>query len=87
MKQLKPILEREFGITKLALFGSYVKGEATQKSDIDIAIVQMKRKNGFLIAKAKRFLSEQLQTEVDIGLLDSIRPFIRKKIEKDLIYV
>jgi uncharacterized protein len=87
IRQMKPELQDKFGITKLALFGSYARDEATQSSDVDIAIVEMERKNGFLVAKAKRFISEKLQKEVDIGLLDSIRPFIRKRIEKDLLYV
>ncbi|WP_277640156.1 nucleotidyltransferase family protein [Wolinella succinogenes] len=87
IKQLKPELQEKFGITQLALFGSYAKGEVKDESDVDIAIISMNIKNGFLIAKAKRFLSEKLQKEVDIGLLDSIRPFVRKRIEKDLLYV
>lgn len=87
IEQLKPELEEKFGITKLAIFGSYARDEATHNSDVDIAIVEMMRKNGFLIARAKRFISEKLEKEVDIGLLDSIRPFVKKRIEKDLLYV
>lgn len=87
IKQLKPELQERFGITKLALFGSYARDDTTDSSDVDIAIVEMERKNGFLVAGAKRFLSEKLQKEVDIGLLDSIRPFLRKRIEKEMLYV
>lgn len=87
IKQLKPELQERFGITKLALFGSHARDEATDSSDVDVVIVEMERKNGFLVARAKRFLSEKLQKEVDIGLLDSIRPFLRKRIEKEMLYV
>ncbi len=81
------ILEDEFGIEQIAIFGSYAKNEETFSSDIDIVIMKMKRKNGFLIAKAKQFLSEKLGKDVDIGLYDSLRPFVKKRIKKDLIYV
>ncbi|MCK9372272.1 MAG: nucleotidyltransferase domain-containing protein [Sulfuricurvum sp.] len=87
IKETKQTLNEQYGITKIAVFGSYARDEENENSDIDIVILEMKRKNGFLIAKAKLFLSETLNKEVDIGLLDSIRPFIRKRIEKDLIYV
>lgn len=87
LKTLKPALKEQFGIEKLAIFGSQAEGRATDESDVDIAIIKMDRKNGFLVARAKSFLSDQLQKEVDIGHLDSIRPIIRKHIEKSLIYV
>ncbi len=87
IKELKPELEKRFGIKKLALFGSYARGDNTQDSDIDIAIIEMDQKNGFIIAKANRYISEVFDKKVDIGLLESIRPFIRKRIEKELIYV
>lgn len=87
LKQLKPELQERFGVTKLALFGSYARDEATEDSDIDIVIIKMTRKNGFLIAKAKRFISDKLQKKVDIGLYSAINPYVKKCIEKDMIYV
>ncbi|WP_034764701.1 nucleotidyltransferase family protein [Chrysiogenes arsenatis] len=87
IESLKPELYNRFGIKKLALFGSYAKGEQTDKSDVDIVIIEMERKNGFLIAKAQRFLSEQLQKKVDIGLLSAMNPYVKKNIQQDMIYV
>ncbi|UCZ56536.1 nucleotidyltransferase domain-containing protein [Desulfurispirillum indicum] len=87
IENLKPELYSRFGIKKLALFGSYAKGEQTDKSDVDIVIIEMERKNGFLIAKAQRFLSEQLQKKVDIGLLSAMNPYVKKSIQQDMTYV
>jgi predicted nucleotidyltransferase len=87
IKQLQPELHERFGITKVALFGSFARDEAATDSDIDIAIIEMERKNGFLVAKAQRFISEKLQKRVDIGLYSSLHPYVKKCIEKDMIYV
>ncbi|WP_281950349.1 nucleotidyltransferase family protein [Nitrosophilus kaiyonis] len=87
LKEAKNILKEEFGIEKIAIFGSFARNEEKENSDIDIVILKMKRKNGFLIAKAKRFLNEYLNTNVDIGLYDSMHPYIKKEIKKDMIYV
>ena len=87
LKQLKPELQERFGVTKLALFGSYARDEATEDSDIDIVIIEMTRKNGFLIAKAKSFISDKLQKKVDIGLYSAINPYVKKCIDQDMIYV
>ena len=38
LSQLKPDLIKRFGVTRLALFGSTVRGEAKEGSDIDIII-------------------------------------------------
>ena len=87
LKELKSELDSKYGITSIALFGSYARGTETPQSDIDILIVKMTRKNGFMVARAKRFLSQSLQIEVDLGLLDAIRPYLKEKIEKEMIYV
>jgi hypothetical protein len=55
--------------------------------DIDIVILEMKQKNGLTIVKAKKYLSEELHMNVDLGLFDSLRLFVKKRVEKELFYV
>ncbi len=38
LKRVKPVLSEKYGITALALFGSYSRNEQTEKSDIDILV-------------------------------------------------
>jgi len=87
LKSLKKDLKVLYGIEKIAVFGSVARGDYTSDSDIDIVILQMRRKNGFMIAKARRFLTEKLNRKVDLGLYDSMNPFIKRIIKKDMIYV
>ena len=87
IKETKETLKNQFGITKIAIFGSYARGEETEDSDIDILILEMDRKNGLLVVRAKNFLQEYLNKDVDIGFFNSMNPFIKKRIEKDMIYV
>ncbi len=47
----------------------------------------MKQKNLLTISKAQIFLEDTLNKKVDIGLYDSLRPFIRDSIKEELIYV
>lgn len=87
LHQHKSELNEKFGIEKLALFGSFAKDEQSEKSDIDLLVVQMKKKNAITLIKAKNFISDVLGRDVDLGLLDSLRPFIRTRVEKEMIYV
>ena len=75
-----------FDVTKLALFGSYAKGLEHDKSDIDI-VIEMNHNNYFKLIEFENFISEKLNRKVDVGFLDSMKSFIRKSIEKDLVYV
>ena len=38
LRQHKPILEERFGVTELALFGSFARDQATEDSDVDILV-------------------------------------------------
>ena len=38
LREHKPELQRKYPVARLGVFGSYARGEATEKSDIDIAV-------------------------------------------------
>ena len=38
LREHKPELQRKYPISNLGVFGSYARGEASPKSDIDIAV-------------------------------------------------
>ncbi len=87
LRNHKKELHDRFGIKKMALFGSYAKDEARDDSDIDLAIVEIEKKDYFNRIQAKYFLEEQFQKSVDIGYFSSMRNFFKKRVEKEMIYV
>ncbi len=87
LKELKPVLKEKYGIEEFAVFGSVAKGLDTDKSDVDIAVLKMQIKSGFDLIRAKYFLKECLNKEVDIGTFKSMKTFIKNRIQKDFIYV
>jgi len=87
LAQTKQDLLEKFGIKKLALFGSYARDDYGKESDVDLAIIDIQKKDYFIRAKAKYFLEELLQKKVDLGYIDSMRPIIRREIEHEMIHV
>ncbi|MFH1831465.1 MAG: nucleotidyltransferase domain-containing protein [bacterium] len=78
-------MKQEFGVKKIALFGSYARDEERKTSDIDIAII-MPEKSFTKRFYLREFLEKNFHRKVDVCYLDSMRKFIRDEIEKDLMY-
>jgi hypothetical protein len=73
------------GISRLALFGSTARGEATPSSDIDL-IADLPADATLLdMVRIERELSSALGKPVDLLTEDSISPHIRDRITDDLL--
>jgi hypothetical protein len=77
-----PILKRQ-GVTKAALFGSFARGEARRKSDIDILVKLRKGTSLFDFAGLKLELEEKIGKKVDLVTYGSIKPRLRDIILRD----
>ena len=87
LKEHRAELSDKFGVTKIGLFGSYARNEATLNSDIDIA-VEIKSNNSFRsFFSLLSFLQDGLKSKVDLGIESSLKPIAKKYIMKEIIYV
>lgn len=82
-----PILKRQ-GVTKAALFGSVVRGEATKKSDVDLLIRFKGQKSLLDLVGLQLELEEKLGRKVDVLTYNGIHPLLREIIlnEQKIIY-
>ena len=71
---------RKFGVKKASLFGSVVRGEATERSDVDLLIEFKGRKTLLDLVRLKMKLEELLGRDVDVLTYNSINPLLKKKI-------
>ncbi len=93
LDELKAIIKRherdlaeKFKVKGIAIFGSYVRGEQKEDSDIDI-LVEFQEPVGLLFVHLADYLEEILGEKVDLVTLDAIKPNRRKYIMENLIYV
>ncbi len=78
---------KKYQISKIALFGSYARGENRENSDIDVAI-ETKLSDYFLLYDFKEELEKFFGSKVDVvRLREKMNAHLRKRIEKDGIYV
>ena len=71
---------RKHGVKKAALFGSIVRGEITEESDIDLLIEFEGRKSLLDLAGLKLDLQELLRRRVDVLTYKSIHPLLKERI-------
>jgi predicted nucleotidyltransferase len=83
----KPLLTEKYGLTKIGVFGSFARGEATEDSDVDICI-ETDRTDPFLIVHLKEDLEQLFHRRVDVVEKHKyMRPLFRKRLEQETIYV
>ena len=76
----------KFGVRKLWLFGSYVKGEQKEKSDIDILVeFEQGLKTFDNYMELKFFLEDLLGAEVDLITVEALKPRIKDAIWKEAV--
>ncbi len=77
-----PLLKKH-GVTKAALFGSVVRGEAKAGSDIDFLVDFMPGKSLLDLIALKHDLEDTLGKEVDLVEYGAVKPLLRKYVMQD----
>lgn len=86
LKKSKPELEKKYPLTNIGVFGSYARGEATDRSDIDIAI-EIDGYMGLSFVALADEIESLFGVKTDVIPMRSIKPEYLQQIEKEIIYV
>jgi len=76
-------LKDRFGVKRLGLFGSIVRGEASPGSDVDI-LVEFDAPSFDHYMDLKFYLEERLGRPVDLVLKGSLKPALRERILREV---
>lgn len=83
-KKAVPIL-KQAGVTRSAVFGSYIRGDARDNSDIDM-LVEVPRGTGlFAFVGLQSKLEDVLNKKVDLVTYKSIHPLLRDRILREQV--
>lgn len=85
-KKALPIL-KEAGVTRSSIFGSYVRGEEKEDSDIDLLIEFPRGKTLLDLVRLERNLGVVLGRKVDLVTYKSVSPLLKEHIQKDQIQI
>ncbi|SFV63528.1 Nucleotidyltransferase [hydrothermal vent metagenome] len=85
LRDNKKLLKENYNVTKIGLFGSYSRDEAGENSDIDLLVEMPSSFDTYY--DFKEFLEAKFNKKIDLGYEKTLRPFIKKSIIEDIIYV
>ena len=90
LKEEQLFLQKEFGVKKIAIFGSFAKGQAHQKSDVDI-FIEFTKSPGMKFFDLMDYLDKKLGRKTDVltqkGLNSMRVKRVAKEIKRTLVYV
>ena len=86
LQEIKPALVAKYGVNTIGLFGSVVRDDFTNESDIDI-VVDFSKPIGIEFIDLAYELEAIFKRKVDLVSLDGIKPKYMRVIEPEIIYV
>ena len=84
LARIKKEIKQFSKIQKAWIYGSFSRKSDTPKSDIDIAIKTDKGFSYFDLAEIQYHLEKVSNRKIDIGFIDSFKPYIFENLKSDL---
>jgi len=85
IKQHRDILAERYGVAIVGIFGSYVRGEQEERSDIDLLADILRPISLLEMVGAELSLSEVLEIKVDLVPKRSVREELRDSIFEEAV--
>jgi predicted nucleotidyltransferase len=88
LKEKKNYMKRVFHIREIGVFGSFIRGEQTESSDIDILVEFEKgHKDLFNYMRLRYYLEELLGRKVDLVVKNAVKSRLRERVFSEAEYV
>ena len=87
IKSLKDQAGQKYKAEIKGIFGSYVRGDQTSRSDIDVLVEFHHGADLFDFVGLLQFLEERLNCKVDVVPLSSLREELKDSILKEVVYI
>jgi predicted nucleotidyltransferase len=86
LKDLKPVLQQDFSVKEIGLFGSYSDDSYSDDSDIDL-LVELEKPIGWRFLSLEIYLEKVFNRKIDLVTKNALKVQIKDRILKQVIYV
>lgn len=87
LQQSKSVLQKNYKVTELGIFGSYVRGEQNESSDVDVLIDYEKAPTLFKLVELRNYLNKLMGMKVDVVTKKGLKPRIRERVLSEVVYL
>lgn len=87
LEQQKPALAKRFKVGEIGIFGSYLRGEQTAASDLDLVVSFREPVSLLEFVHLENHLSDVLGVKVDLVMKSALKPRIGKHILEEVVLV
>jgi uncharacterized protein len=89
LEALNPVLKNNFSVDTIELFGSYVRGKQTEKSDLDVLVTFSEPNNVdlFKFIELRLFLKDELDIDIDLIEKDTLKTRLKGPILEEAIKI
>lgn len=87
LRRLKPELARRYPIRSMGVFGSYVRGEQREDSDLDVLVELGDGITLIDFAGLQLDLSDALGIKVDLVEKEALKPRIGQRVLAEVVYL
>jgi len=87
LRRLKPDFAKQYGVTKLGIFGSFARNEIREDSDVDV-VVEMNEPDLFYMVHIKDALERRFKVPVDVIRYRAVmNKYLKARIDSEAVYV
>lgn len=83
----KAYLSDKFKVKSISVFGSYLRGEQKENSDLDILVEFNETIDLFEFIQLENYLAEILGCKVDLVMKDALKPRIKDRILREAVSI
>jgi len=85
LRELKPVLAKEYAVKEIGLFGSFADESATENSDIDL-LVELYQPNGWRFFSLEIYLESIFGRKIDLVTKNALKERMKEDIMNQVKY-
>jgi predicted nucleotidyltransferase len=87
LSQNKSLLQERYKVQELGVFGSYIRQEQTEDSDVDVLVEFSETPSLLKFVNLENYLSDNLGVKVDLVHKAGLKPRIGERILAEVVYL
>ena len=87
LRENKERFAEQYGVTKIGLFGSFARDEATEESDVDVCVEIAKPTYDGMFDLREEIVERTLRDVDLVRVRDGMNKILKKFIDNDAVYV